>query len=313
MNCFCTLAIGVLITSAAIGAATNSLDPGVQTPTVVSVPVTETNAAIEKEYEKVQAEDDFAQGEIARWIAENHAKPKGTEVPEAELEHRVHERLEPVHKSYEDFLGRHPNHVQARLDYGSFLNELHDKPGAKAQWEKVIELEPENSDAYNNLSGIYSATGPAKKAFEYCSKAIQLSPSNASYYHNFGDTVYVLRKSAMENYDLNEQQIYAKALGLYSNAFRLDPRNFSFAWDLAQTYYVIKPLPAEEALRSWTNALEIAQGEVDRENVYLHLARIKMLAGRYPEAKAQLNAVTNEHCLELKTRLIRSIQEREKP
>jgi len=117
----------------------------------------------------------------------------------------------------------------------------------------------------------------------------------------------------MTNYDLTEQQIYTKALGLYSNAFRLDPRNFSFAWDLAQTYYAIKPLPAEEALQTWTNALQIAQDEVDRENVYLHLARIKMLAGRYPEAKAQLNAVTNEHCLELKTLLIRSIQEREKP
>jgi len=76
---------------------------------------------------------------------------------------------------------------------------------------------------------------------------------------------------------------------------------------------VIKPLPTEDALRSWTERAQIAQGEVDRENVYLHLARIKMLAGRYPEAKAQLQRGHQRHCLELKTRLIRNIEEREKP
>ncbi len=313
MKFVCTLAICILGASVGMGAATNGIGQRLQGTNVVSFAITVTNGAVEKEYEKLQAEDGAAEAEVARWIAENNEKAKGAGVPEEELEHRVHERLEPLRKAYDDFLSRHPSHVQARLDYGSFLSELHDKAGAKAQWEKALELEPQNPDAYNNLAGIYSATGPAQKAFEYCSKAIQLNPSNAIYYHNFGDTVYVLRKSAMENYSLNEQQVYAKALGLYSNAFHLNPRNFSFAWDLAQTYYVIKPLPTEDALRSWTNALLIAQDEIDRENVHLHLARIKMLAGRYPEARAQLSAVTNEHCLELKTRLIRNIEEREKP
>src|SRR5258708_33770755 len=125
MKVFCALAICILAVGAALGAATNSLDPAAQTPTIISVPGTETNAAGEKEYERLQGEEDFAQGEVARWIAENHAKPKGTALSEADLERRVHERLEPVRKAYDDFVKRHPKNAQARLDYGSFLNELH--------------------------------------------------------------------------------------------------------------------------------------------------------------------------------------------
>src|SRR6266478_5060300 len=147
-----SLAICILGASVAMGAATNGIGQGLQSTSGVSVATTETNAAVEKEYEKLQAEDDAAEAEVARWIAENHEKAKGAGVPEQELEHRVHERLEPLRKAYDDFLSRHPSHVQARLDYGSFLSELHDKAGAKTQWEKVLELEPQNPDAYNNLA-----------------------------------------------------------------------------------------------------------------------------------------------------------------
>jgi tetratricopeptide (TPR) repeat protein len=117
----------------------------------------------------------------------------------------------------------------------------------------------------------------------------------------------------MAHYGLTEQQVYAKALGLYSNAVRLDPKNFRFASDLAQTYYVLKPLPTDEALKSWTNALTSARDSLERENVYLHFARLKMLAGRLNEARAQLNSVTNEYYSELKARLVRGIAEREDP
>jgi len=37
-------------------------------------------------------------------------------------------------------------------------------------------------------------------------------------------------------------------------------------------------------LAAWTNALQIAHNDVEREGVYIHLARIKMIAGRYAEA-----------------------------
>jgi cytochrome c-type biogenesis protein CcmH/NrfG len=116
----------------------------------------------------------------------------------------------------------------------------------------------------------------------------------------------------MECFALNEQQVIEKALGLYSNAMRLDPDNFPLASDVAETYYAIKPLRTDEALQAWTNALQVAHSGVEREGVHIHLARIKMAAGRFAEARAHLNAVTNTVYGELKSRIARRIEERQR-
>ena len=79
---------------------------------------------------------------------------------------------------------------------------------------------------------------------------------------------------------------------------------------MAQTDNGIRPLPVEAALASWTNALRIAHDEVEREGVYLHFARIKLLAGRLAEVQAHLNAITNETYATLKQRLSRNLEDR---
>ncbi len=246
----------------------------VQTTGAVSVTIADTNDSVEKEYQKLLVQDDAAQAEVSQWTSENSAlKSKGAGAPEAELNRRIRERLDRVGRAYQDFLRRHPAYAKAHLAYGCFLDDRQDEAGAQ----------------------------------------VELNPSVALYWHSFANALYVLRQRAMPYYGFNEQQVFAKALGMYSNAVRLDPHNFDFAWDFAQTYYSVKPLPADDALRSWTDALSSAHSELEREQVYVQCARVKMLAGRLVEARAQLNAVTNESCLKLKAGLIRSIEEREKP
>ena len=286
----------------------------VQTTGAVSVTFADTNDSVEKEYQKLLVQDDAAQAEVSQWTSENSAlKSKGAGAPEAELNRRIRERLDRVGRAYQDFLRRHPAYAKAHLAYGCFLDDRQDEAGAQAQWEKALELDPKNAAACHNLAGSYSESGQVNKAFEYFAKAVELNPSEALYWHSFANALYVLRQRAMPYYGFNEQQVFAKALGMYSNAVRLDPHNFDFAWDFAQTYYSVKPLPADDALRSWTDALSSAHSELEREQVYVQCARVKMLAGRLVEARAQLNAVTNESCVRLKAGLIHSIEEREKP
>ena len=98
---------------------------------------------------------------------------------------------------------------------------------------------------------------------------------------------------------------------MYSNALHLEPLNFNYARDLAQTFYSLKPLPYDQALQAWTNALKIAVKESDREDASIHLARVKMLSGRFSEARAQLATVTNEVWMQAKTNLLKNIQQRE--
>jgi tetratricopeptide (TPR) repeat protein len=265
------------------------------------------------EFARIEAQDDAAQAEVDKWTRENQQlKVKGQGVSEDVLERRINERFEPVRQAYEKFVQAHPNIARARVGFGNFLNDRQDEAGAQAQWEKALELDPANPATYNSLAGRYSESGPVNKAFEYFKKAIELSPGEAAYYHNFGDCLYILRKRAATYYGISEQQVFGKVLMLYSNSVRLAPQNFGFATDLAQTYYSVKPFPPDVALGAWTNALSSAPREVDREDVYVHMARVKMLAGRLTEASAQLAAVTNETCLKAKDALLKNLEERRK-
>ena len=270
-----------------------------------------TNDAVAREFQAVLAADDDGQAAVNQMIEENEAfAAKGAGVPESELRQRTRNRLEPVRKAYEDFLERHPDHTAAQVAYGAFLNDLGEEAAAQEHLERALTLNPKDPAVYNNLANIYGHVGPVKKSFEYYAKAIELKPDEPVYYHNFGTTVFLFRKDAKEFYQITEQQVFQKALNLYSNAMRLDPDNFPMASDVAQTYYGIRPLPIEPALESWTNAFRIARDEMEREGVQVHFARIKLMAGRFAEAQAHLDAVTNDTYADLKKRLTRNLEER---
>ena len=300
--------LGALVSTNQPAALSNLL---VQT-TGVAVTVPDPSDPMEKEFQKLMADDDAAQAEVDQWIRDNQQfAAKGAGEPGPQLNRRIRERFEPVRKAYEDFLKRHPDHARAHVAYGSFLGDLNDEDGAQQHWEQAQTLNSRDPAVYNNLANLYGHHGPVKKAFEYYAKAIELNPIEPVYYHNFGTTVYLFRKDATEFYGITEQQVFDKALDLYQKALKLDPTNFPLATDVAQTFYGIKPTRTEDALKAWTNALSIAHDEIEREGVYIHLARFKLNAGRFPEARKHLNAVTNEMYADLKKRVARTLQDRE--
>lgn len=289
----------------------------------VSNPVQQTNGLaarapgpddpVQREFKKLEEADDDAMAEVDGWIKENQEfAARGGGIPRGEMNQRIRKRLAPVGEGYAAFIKLHPDHVKARLAYASFLDDIGDEEGEVAQLEKARELDPNDPAVWNNLANYYGHTGELTNAFAYYEKAIALDAQEPVYYHNFGTTVYLFRKDAREYFNLNEQQVFDKALDLYSHALRLDPTNFPLASDVSQTYYGIKPLRTNDALRSWTNTLSIAHDEIEREGVFIHLARLKMSIGRFDEARAHLNAVTNSVYDDLKTRLARNLSEREK-
>ena len=301
--------LGVMLATNQPAAVSNLV---VQT-TGVSVEVPNANDPVEKEYQAILSEDDDAEAEVDKMIRENEEfVAKGAGLPRAELNRKIRERFEPVRKKYEAFLEAHPNHVRGHVAFASFLGDLHDEEGAELHLKRAMELDPKDPAIYNNLANIYTHSGPVPEAFKLYAKAIELSPSEPTYYHNLGTTVYLFRKDAMELYGINEQQVFDKAFGYYSNAMRLDPDNFPLASDVAQSYYGVRPLRLEAALTAWTNALKIAHDEVEREGVYLHFARLKLRTGRFSEAQAHLDAVTNSMYTDLKKKLQRNLDEAQK-
>ncbi len=298
--------LGATMAAGRLAAATNPIG-GAASPAPAVAPG--TGDQIEKEFKQLMAEDDAAQAEVDQWIQDNDAAAaRGAAVPSADLQRRIRDRFKPIRQAYEEFLQRHPDHARAHIAYGSFLGDLHDDAGAREHWEKALALNPKDPAAYNNLANLYSQTGPVPKAFEFYEKAIALNPREPLYYRNLGDVAYLFRTNAMGYYAISEQQVYDKVLGLYNQALKFDPTDFPLASDAAQIYYGIKPLRLDDALKAWTNALALAHDDIERQGVYLHFARLKLQADRFPEVRAHLNAVTNDMYAALKQRLVRNLE-----
>jgi len=300
-------ALGALLATNQPAAVSNL----VQSETGISVKVTDPNDPVEQEFKRLMAEDDAAQAEVDQWIKDNaEFTAKGAGTPGPEMKKKILDRFAPVRKGYETFLEQHTNHVGAHVAYGSFLGDIGDEEGSRNQLELALELDKTDPAIWNNLANYYGHRGPVKKAFSYYEKAIELDPNESVYYHNFGTTIFLFRVDVKEYYDINEQQVFDKALGLYSNAMRLSPTDFPLASDVAQTYYGIKPPRTEAALQAWTNAFNLANDEIEREGVQAHFARIKLNVGRFDEARAHLDAVTNAMYADLKRRLVRNLHEK---
>ena len=280
--------------------------------TGISVAMVNPDDPAEKELRQLMMDDDATLAEVDQWIQTNNvlAAAGAGESREA-LNRRIRARLDVVCTNYASFLRRHPDSARGFLAYGSFLDDIGDEESARVQFENASQVDPKNPAAWNNLANYYGEHGPLANAFADYVRAIELSPSEPVYYHNLATTVYLYRKDAREFYGISEQQVFDKALELYRKAVQLDPDNFDLATDYAETYYGIRPLRTNDALLAWTNALNIAHNDAEREGVFIHLARVKAVAGRFDEARAQLDVVTNAIYADLKARLERNLVERE--
>jgi tetratricopeptide (TPR) repeat protein len=278
----------------------------------ISVTIVNPNDPAEKELTQLMAGDQAALDEVDKWIRDNNAfAAQGAGEPREALNRRILARFESVRKDYEDFLRRYPDFARGHLAYGSFLNDIGEEDAAVAQYGKAAQLDPKNPAVWNQLANYYGEHGPLTNAFVDYAKAIELNPAEPVYYQNLATMVYLFRKDARAFYGISEEQVFDKALALYRKAMQLNPQNFLLAADYAESYYGIRPLRTNDALGAWTNALQIARDDNERQGVYIHLARIKMVVGRFAEARAHLNDVTNAAFADTRHRLERSLVERE--
>ena len=129
----------------------------IEQKTGVSVAIPDPNDPAQKQLEQLMAEDDKAMAEVNKWVQENAAfAEQGGGESKAELHARIMARLNIVRKHYEDFLQHYPNFAAGHLAFASFLNDIGDEEGGKAENEKALKLDPKNPAAWNNLANYYS-------------------------------------------------------------------------------------------------------------------------------------------------------------
>lgn len=300
--------LGAILVASQLSAQTNPITED------ASNSIAGTNDLVGAELDQLMAEDDAVMDEVDTWIRTNvEQKAQGGGESRQDLNQRINTRLNGMRQKYGDFLKQYPDYEPGHMAYGSFLDDIGKEDLAVVEFDTSSKLDPKDPAAWNNLANYFGDHGPVTNAFADYQKAIDLNPSEPIYYQNFATTVYLFRPDARAFFHITEPQVFDKALALYQKAIQLDPKNFELASDYAESYYGIKPLRTNDALVAWTNALVPAQTEVEREGVYIHLARIKYLVGRYDEARAQLEAVTNSMYDDLKGRIERNIKQKLNP
>jgi hypothetical protein len=294
-----------LATLAMLGTpAVPASNPAASNPAVVIPPVN-TNDPVDVDFRKVMTDDDNAEQEILRWMDSSDTFNKaGGQSSTMTLNLRIQQKLDGIKKEYEDFVDHHPDHVNARLAFGSFLNDNNDDVGALVQWEKARDLAPTNPAPWNNLGNYYAQPGrTVSKAFECYEKALALNSNQPVYYHNLAAAVYLFRPAAREFYKIDEKQVVEKSLKLYQDAIKLDPNNFVLATDYAECFYTTRPPRLQEGLEAWSAALKLAPDDAEREGVYIHMARINLQLQHFDLVKSNLDMVTNINYAELKADL----------
>ena len=294
------LALNAAAADTNLVAPTNAASPG-------------TNDPVEEAYQKILEHDDLAIADVTDMIQSNtDLTAKGQGMTPDGLQAYIQKKVGPVRQEYVDFLREHPNHVQAHIAYGSFLDDIKDEDGAKSEYEIAVKLDPKNPAAWNNLANSIGHTGPVSNMFLYYGKAIELNPQEPVYYENLATCVYLYRVDGRAYYHFtNDQQIFDMSLDLYQKAFKLAPNDFALATEIGQTYYGISPVRTDDALNAWTNALKLAKTDLEKQGVYVHLARFKLNAGRFAESHADIDKVNDPDLAELKNRILHNLALRE--
>ena len=297
--------LGILVATNQASAASNF----VQQKTGAAIEVANPADPVEREYLRLLEMDDAAQAEVDRWLTNNDKlSAAGAGTDSVSMRGRIQQRFAPVEKAYQDFLQRNPQHVKARIAYGSFLGDIGREDEAATQYIKARDIDPRDPAVWNNLANYYGHNGGVTNAFACYEKAIELRPDEPVYHQNFATTVYLFRSDATNYFKISEQQVFDKAMGLYRRALDLAPTDFPLATDLAQTYYGIRPPRVKDAFEAWNRALALARDDVEREGVRIHLARWHRTAGDTEAARRELNLVTNSMYNLTKTNILKSLK-----
>jgi tetratricopeptide (TPR) repeat protein len=295
--------LGVLVATNQPSALSNL----VHEKTGAKLEVVDPNDPVQREYLQLLALDQSAQDDAERWVAENEKFSAAGVGDEATLRLRIRQRFDLVEKAYKDFLARNPKHVDAHIAFGSFLGDIGREDEASKEYLKARDIDPKNPAPWNNLANYYGHNGPATNAFVCYEKAIELNPREPVYYQNFATSVYLFRRDATNHFNISEQQVFDKALGLYRQALALRPDDFRMAADLAQTYYGIQPPRIKDALQAWNGAFKLARDDAERQGVRLHMARWHRTAGDTASAQRELDQVQGPEFATTKARILKSL------
>ncbi|MBE9099313.1 tetratricopeptide repeat protein [filamentous cyanobacterium LEGE 07170] len=148
--------------------------------------------------------------------------------------------------NYDKAIEINPNDHLAWTARGIALSALGRKEEAIANYDKAIEIDPDFHYAWNNRGITLADLGRKEEAIDSCDKALELKPDD--------HLTWIIRGIMLTNLDRKEE-----AIASYDKSLEIKPDNYT-AWSYRGTVLADLGRP-EEAIASYDKALEIKRDE----------------------------------------------------
>ena len=136
------------------------------------------------------------------------------------------------------------NTVQQLFKQGETAESVGNNSQAETIWRKVLQVEPNNGKAYNNLGNALRRQGKLPEALAAHQKALQLNPNDAEAYVGIGNV-------------LNAQDKQEEALASHKKAIQLNPKLATAYNGLGNALSDQKKLELDEAIAAYQKAIEL--------------------------------------------------------
>ncbi|WP_217481665.1 serine protease [Nostoc sp. TCL240-02] len=143
------------------------------------------------------------------------------------------------------------NNIEQLFKQGDAAESVGNNSQAETIWRKVLQVEPNNGKAYNNLGNALRRQGKLEEALAAHQKALQLNPNDAEAYVGIG-------------YVLNAQGKLEEAIASYQKAIQLNPNLAIAYYNLGVALSDQKKLDA--AVTAYEKAIQLNPNDPDAYN-----------------------------------------------
>ena len=177
-------------------------------------------------------------------------------------------KLKAAEDLYNKVLEIDPNNTKALNNLGALYVTLGDTEKAKIQYEKAIIVSPLYAEAHNNLGAIFSRSQDFQKAIKYFKKAIEIKPE----YYNAHINLGIVFTNLKENQ--NAESCFEKAIE--------SDQNNPFGYFCLANVIKEKDGQLEKAIKFFEKAIEINPKYIEAE---VNLGALFYNTGDHEKAK----------------------------
>jgi predicted O-linked N-acetylglucosamine transferase (SPINDLY family) len=177
---------------------------------------------------------------------------------------------------YQQSLTLNPNYTQAHNNLGTIFSQLGRFEEAVACYQQALRADPNYVQAYSNLGNVFSGMGKLEEAMSCYQQALTLNPNSVQVHNNLGAL-------------LTKRGQLAEAVAHYQQILTLNPKDAEVRSRLGIVLWKMGKLT--EAIAGFQQVLTINANEV-QTHIFLALSLTSL--GRIEEAIAHYRRVANE-------------------